>query len=72
MRRGQDESGVSGIGTVLYGCIFPDRRVIIQWVPVPRSVAIYDSFDDFLDIHVRSHPTNQTLLVFSDGEELRL
>ena len=62
MVRNGDESGVSGIGKVIDGIVFPDGTTIIKWCveDKPNSVAIYQTFEDFKLIHVDSHPTNGT------------
>ena len=70
MIRGADESGVSGTGKVLEGVIFSDGPCIIRWVTElnGRSESRFDSFASFASIHVTSHESNQTKIVFSDGE----
>ena len=72
MHRTHDESGVSGTGLVLEGVLFSTGVVVIHWLtPPPRgSISVFDSMDQFLSIHVRPHPGNQTFLVFEDGEQL--
>lgn len=63
MIRQADESGVSGTGKVLEGCVFTNGKCAIQWCVEgkPQSTVIYDSFEDFKYIHVDSHPTNGTI-----------
>lgn len=70
MHRGNDESGVSGTGKVLEGVVFSDGPCVIRWVTElnGRSEARYDSFASFVDIHINSHASNKTKIVFSDGE----
>lgn len=70
LERGHDESGVSGTGIVLEGCIFTDGRVAVRWRGETCSSVIYDSFDDFWFLHVASHPSNKTVVRFLDGETL--
>lgn len=70
MSRGNDESGVSGTGQVLEGVEFSDGRVILEWTSLPCSTVIWDNFEDFYKIHIASHPTNDTVITFSDGEQL--
>lgn len=62
MIRHGDESGVSGIGKVLEGTVFPNGTTIVQWCvkDKPNSVVVYKTFEDFKYIHVDSHPTNNT------------
>ncbi len=70
MFRGEDESGVSGTGKVLEGVVFSDGPCVIRWVTelTGRSEARYDSFATFVAIHINSHVSNKTKVVFSDGE----
>ncbi len=72
MHREHDSSGVSGTGMVLEGVLFSTGIVVVHWLtPPPRgSISVFDSLDQFLSIHVRPHPGNNTVLVFEDGEEL--
>ena len=72
MHRAFDASGVSGTGVVLEGVLFSTGIVVIHWLtPPPRgSISVFDSLDQFLDIHVRPHPDNQTVLIFEDGEHV--
>lgn len=67
LTRGHDESGVSGTGVVLEGVEFTDGRVILEWTSLPRSTVVWDTFEEFWQIHVASHPTNDSLVWFSDG-----
>lgn len=66
MIRNADESGVSGTGKVLEGVVFSKGITVIQWCVEgkPNSTAIYPTFDDFKCIHIDSHPTNGTELVW--------
>lgn len=65
--RKADESGVSGIGKVLEGCVFSDGTTVIRWCVEgkPNSTAIYPSFQDFKFIHIDSHPTNGTEIIWN-------
>ena len=67
MIRNGDESGVSGIGKVLEGCVFDDGQTVIRWCvkDKPNSTAIYPTFEAFKFIHIDSHPTNGTELIFT-------
>jgi hypothetical protein len=70
MRREFDVSGVSGTGTVVEGVQFSTGVVVVHWLTPPQrgSISVWDSIDQFLDIHVRPHPANRTVLEFDDGE----
>jgi hypothetical protein len=69
MVRNFDVSGVSGVGTVLEGIQFSTGTVVVHWLtPPPRgSIAVFDSLEQFLSIHVHPHPENGTELLFADG-----
>ncbi len=64
MIRTHDISGVSGTGRVLDGVVFGNGKVSVCWRHSMNSVAIYDSFECFLSIHVDSHPTNETEIIW--------
>ena len=72
LRRESDTSGVSGTGVVLEGTLFTTGVVVVHWLtPPPRgSIAIFDTLDQLLSIHVRPHPENRAVLTFDDGVEL--
>ena len=72
LRREEDVSGVSGTGVVLEGALFSTGVVVVHWLtPPPRgSIAIFDSLDQLLSIHVRPHPENRAVLIFDDGVEI--
>tara|TARA_R100000008_G_C3561101_1_gene156219 strand:+ start:381 stop:731 length:351 start_codon:yes stop_codon:yes gene_type:complete len=69
--RQSDESGVSGEGVVIEGVLLGTGHCIVHWLyPPPRGgIAIFDSIDDFLKVHVKPHPTNKTIITFEDGEQ---
>jgi hypothetical protein len=69
--RQKDETGVSGEGIIIEGCRFATGHTVIHWLtPAPRgSIAFFDNFDDFIKIHVSSHPTNGTIITYDDGEQ---
>ena len=72
MLRQRDVSGVSGTGIVLEGVLFSTGVVVIHWLtPPPRgSISVFDSLEQFLEIHVKPHPDNMTVVEFEDGEQL--
>ena len=69
--RNYDETGVSGDGVVIEGVTLATGQCVIHWLyPPPRGgIAIFDSLEDFLKVHVLPHPTNKTVLTFEDGEQ---
>lgn len=70
MIRNGDESGVSGTGKVLSGVIFADGTTVVRWetVDAAQSTVVYDNdgtlrgFEKFIQIHVRSHPSNNVVI----------
>lgn len=63
-----DESGVSGTGVVVQGCTFADGQAAYQWMNGKSPELEYrQNFEKFLDIHIRSHPKNRTVIVWEDG-----
>lgn len=71
--RPNDESGISGTGRVLDGCLFHNGQVVICWrtdIEASKhgysSLGIYPSWKAFEFIHIESHPTNNTEVVFVD------
>ena len=68
MIRKFDESHVSGTGRVLDGVVFPNGKVVICWRKNEKgghpSLGIYDSFEAFQFIHIDSHPTNETEIIW--------
>tara|TARA_Y100000310_G_scaffold272387_1_gene287310 strand:- start:360 stop:719 length:360 start_codon:yes stop_codon:yes gene_type:complete len=69
--RQSDESGVSGEGVVIEGCMFATGHTVIHWLtPAPLgSLAIFNSFNDFISIHIKPHPKNNTIITWDDGEQ---
>jgi hypothetical protein len=62
LHRTEDESGVSGTGTVAYGVRWPEPngRVTLAWVADKHdytSVAVYDSLDAVETIHGHGNKT---------------
>lgn len=43
LERLEDESGVSGTGTVAVGVIFPSGKAVMEWTTELSSLAVYDS-----------------------------
>lgn len=70
--RKSDETGVSGDGVVIEGVELATGQCIIHWLyPPPRGgVAIFESMNDFIKVHIGPHPANNTIITFQDGEQL--
>ena len=71
--RTEDETGVSGDGIVIDGVRMATGQCVIHWLyPPPRGgIAIFDSMDDFIKVHIKPHPMNKTIITFDDGEQMR-
>jgi hypothetical protein len=71
--RQYDETGVSGVGVVIEGVVLATGQAIIHWLtPAPRgALAIFDSMDDFIKIHINPHPDNASILTWDDGEQIK-
>lgn len=69
--RRKDETGVSGTGVVIEGVEFATGQVVLHWLtPFPKgSVSIFESFEDFKRVHILPHPTNKTIITWSDGRQ---
>ena len=46
-------------------------RWCLHWLtPFPKgSIAIFESIEDFKRVHVNPHPTNKTIITWSDGRQ---
>lgn len=62
--RHEDESGVSGTGTVAYGVAFPEPngRAVLGWVTEVNSVAVYSSLAEVREIHGHDGKTEVVIL----------
>ncbi len=71
--RQSDETGVSGDGVVIEGVELATGQCIIHWLyPPPRGgIAIFESMDDFIKVHIGPHPANNTIITFQDGEQMK-
>lgn len=69
MIRGNDESHISGTGSVLSGVIFDTGDVVVSWHSATKinSLGIYKNLFEFYFIHCESHPTNNTILRFLEN-----
>ena len=69
--RQSDETGVSGEGVVIEGAKLATGQAIIHWLyPPPRGgIAVFDSMDDFIKVHIHPHPSNKTIITYEDGEQ---
>lgn len=70
MYRPVDETGVSGKGIVAQGIMFADGTSCCQWVcPPAAGDTQVKKWESFLDVHVRQHPKNHTIITWEDGTQ---
>lgn len=51
LERQEDETGVSGTGSVAEGVQFSDGRCVMRWNGQLSSIAIYNNVEDLIAIH---------------------
>ena len=71
--RTDDETGVSGEGIVIEGVRLATGQCIIHWLyPPPKGgIAIFESMEDFIKVHILPHLANRTIITFDDGEQMK-
>ena len=71
--RTADETGVSGEGIVIEGVRLATGQCIIHWLyPPPKGgIAIFESMEDFIKVHILPHLANRTIITFADGEQMK-
>jgi hypothetical protein len=71
VHRHYDETGVSGEGIVIEGCVLATGQCLVHWLyPPPRGgIAIFDSMSDFVKVHINPHPSNRTIITYDDGDQ---
>jgi hypothetical protein len=65
--RDEDETGVSGTGTVAVGVVFPDGTVAMRWNTNTASTAVYDSLEDVIKIHGHGGKTYPLIVASHEG-----
>tara|TARA_Y100000310_G_scaffold306773_1_gene348208 strand:+ start:1571 stop:1873 length:303 start_codon:yes stop_codon:yes gene_type:complete len=70
--RQNDDTGVSGEGIVIEGCHLATGQCIVHWLyPPPRGgIAVFDSMNDFIKVHIKPHPENEIIITYSSGKQL--
>lgn len=68
--RYEDETGISGVGTVAQGVVFTDGTCAMRWNTATASTAVYDSLDDLVLIHGHGGRT-QVEFIASGGDAHR-
>jgi len=49
--RDEDVSGVSGVGRVAVGVVFPSGKAVVEWLGSDTTFGIYDRLDHVERIH---------------------
>lgn len=51
------------------GVILHTGQAVVSWFSKTPGMEIFPSFADFKTIHIDSHPSNGTLIAWSDSEQ---
>jgi hypothetical protein len=62
--RDEDPSGVSGVGRVAVGAVFPSGKVVLEWLGSHDTLGIYDDIERVQYIHGHG---GKTRVVFAKG-----
>ncbi|HUW48157.1 MAG TPA: hypothetical protein VMW36_05400 [Patescibacteria group bacterium] len=68
MVRNNDETGNSGIGVVVEGCVFSDGWVAYTWRSGLNTRVWAESFEAFRKLHIDAHPENETEIIWFNPE----
>ena len=64
LMRDEDPSGVSGVGRVAVGVVFPSGKVVLEWFGSHNTLGIYDDLNRVEYIHGHG---GKTRIVFTRG-----
>ena len=49
-----------------------EKGIEKTWKVIKKGgIAIFESMDDFIKVHIGPHPANNTIITFQDGEQLK-
>ena len=68
LNRLEDESGVSGTGVVAVGVRLPSGRCVMEWLPEPHTLGVYDKLADVDTIHGHNGKTEMLFASRAAGE----
>jgi hypothetical protein len=71
LRRTEDESGVSGTGTVAQGVIFDNGKCVLTWLTEYTSIAVYDDIETVRRIHGHNGKTKVVQIANLHHEDLQ-
>jgi len=66
LERDTDETGISGVGLVSWGVVFPDGKVVTRWNGNIAQVSVWESIEEVRAIHGHG---GKTRVVWLDKEE---
>jgi murein DD-endopeptidase MepM/ murein hydrolase activator NlpD len=72
LERLEDESGVSGVGTVAEGVQFTNGRCVLCWKTDVKSIAIYDNLEDIKFIHGHNGKTEIRFIADEHKEKTKV
>lgn len=61
-------TGVSGIGRIVEGVLFPDGRVVLKWRGPISSIVVFESLAELEEIYLHKHHHCNSL-IWVDPEE---
>ena len=64
LMRDEDPSGVSGVGRVAVGVVFPSGKVVLEWLGADVTFEIFDKLNQVEQIHGHG---GRTRIVFIDN-----
>ena len=70
LRRTEDESGISGTGTVAQGVIFDNGTCVLTWLTEYTSVAVYANVETVIKIHGHGGKTKMVQIADCDRERV--
>jgi len=68
MKRKQDDTGNSGTGIVMEGCVFSNGEVAYTWRSGRKTRVWAESFEAFRELHIDAHPENETEIIWINAE----
>ncbi len=71
LRRTEDESGISGTGTVAQGVIFDNGWCALTWLTPHTSVVFYTSISEVVAIHGHGGKTKVVQIADCDSERIQ-
>ena len=71
LRRDEDESGISGTGTVAQGVVFDNGTCVLTWLTEYTSVAVYANIETVIKIHGHGGKTRVVQIANCDKDKVQ-